>query len=301
MERVKSNWPIYYDTVYGGGNKFWDYKLLVHKIMSRKLLFVLKEIWFFFIKELRSVIFAGSFLVLLFLSNYISIPGLYRYDFLFIGAVLIQVLLLAFKLETKDEAKNIILFHVIGLILEIYKTHPSVGSWSYPEAGYFKILNVPLYSGFMYAAIGSYVASAWKNLKMRLEHAPSYTLSLCLAILIYVNFFMNHFIQDIRYIALFPLVFILYFKTKIYFTPHLNTYSMPVIVGFFLTGLFVWFAENIASFYGAWKYPDQLVTWNAVSVQKISSWFLMVIISFIIVSYLKHYKESNKIGPHSSI
>jgi uncharacterized membrane protein YoaT (DUF817 family) len=263
-------------------------------ILFQKVQFAVIDAWFFFIKELKSVIFAGSFLGLLFVSNYVSIPGLYRYDFLFIGAVLIQILLLVFKLETKDEAKNIILFHLIGLVLEIYKTHPSVGSWSYPEAGFFKILNVPLYSGFMYAAIGSYIASAWKNLKMKLEHAPSYPLLLCLAVMIYVNFFTNHFIQDMRYLVLFPLVVILYFKTKIYFTPHLRTYSMPVILGFFLTGLFVWFAENIATFYGAWKYPDQLATWNVVSFQKISSWFLMVIISFIIVCYLKHYKDVRK-------
>ena len=40
-------------------------------------------------------------------------------------------------LETKDELKVITVFHLIGLLLEIYKVH--FGSWSYPEEAYSKI------------------------------------------------------------------------------------------------------------------------------------------------------------------
>jgi uncharacterized membrane protein YoaT (DUF817 family) len=57
------------------------------------------------------------------------------------------------KLETIDELKVICLFHIIGLILELYKVH--MGSWSYPEEGWSKIQGVPLYSGFMYASVAS--------------------------------------------------------------------------------------------------------------------------------------------------
>ncbi len=125
------------------------------------LKFFATELFYFVVKELRSLIFALSFVFVLFISNYVSIPGLYRYDFLFVGAIIIQFLLLVFKLETKDEMKTIFLFHIIGLCLEIFKTSPAVGSWSYPEIGYLKVFNVPLYSGFMYAAVGSYIAYAW--------------------------------------------------------------------------------------------------------------------------------------------
>ena len=59
---------------------------------------------------------------------------------------------------------------------------------------------------------------------------------------------------------------------------------------FLLIALFVWIAENIGTFYGAWQYPSQIHAWQIVSFQKITSWFLMVIISFIIVAYLKHVK-----------
>jgi uncharacterized membrane protein YoaT (DUF817 family) len=79
-----------------------------------------------------------------------------RYDALFIGALLIQCLLLFLRLETWREAKVILVFHIIGTIMEIFKTQH--GSWNYPEAGLIRIGNVPLFSGFMYASVGSYIA-----------------------------------------------------------------------------------------------------------------------------------------------
>jgi uncharacterized membrane protein YoaT (DUF817 family) len=253
----------------------------------------IKDFIAFVLKEAKSALFAGIFLFLIFASNYIHIPGLYRYDFLFLAAVLIQIIMLACKLETKDEAKTILFFHILGLILEIYKTNPAIGSWSYPEAGYLKILNVPLYSGFMYAAIGSYVAAAWKNLQLKLVKPPEYRASVLLCLLIYINFFTNHFVHDIR-IILIPAIFLFYWKTKITFTPRTRAYQIPLTLGFILIAFFVWIAENIGTFYGAWIYPLQIHAWQAVSTQKITSWFLMVIISFIIVAYLKHIKEGRK-------
>ena len=135
----------------------------------------------FGLKEARSSFFAGSFLFLLILSNYWRPDFISRPDLLFLSAILIQVVMILAKLETIDEAKTIALFHVIGLILELYKTSPQVGSWSYPELGIFHIAGVPLYSGFMYASIGSYVAQTWKVFKLNLVRAPSYKISLLLA------------------------------------------------------------------------------------------------------------------------
>src|SRR6185436_17703435 len=126
----------------------------------------LKEFIIFGLKQARACVFAGSFFVLLFISSHIPLFGLPRYDFLFIAAVLIQAVLYFTKLETKDEVKVIFLFHIIGLDLELYKTSPHIGAWSYPEAGYLKIATVPLYSGFMYAAVGSYISQAWKIFKL---------------------------------------------------------------------------------------------------------------------------------------
>src|SRR3989344_6430079 len=86
----------------------------------------------FGIKEARACIFAGSFFVLLFASNYIPLFGFARYDFIFVAAVLLQVILFLTKIETWDEIKTIFLFHILGTALELFKTHPAIGSRSHP-------------------------------------------------------------------------------------------------------------------------------------------------------------------------
>lgn len=250
----------------------------------------LKEFLVFGLKQIRACVFAGSFFLLLFLSHHLPLFGLARYDFLFLAAVGIQILLVMTKLETIDEVKVIFLFHIIGLMLELFKTQPSVGSWSYPEAGILKLSTVPLYSGFMYAAVGSYISQAWKVFKIELTNAPPYWLAVLLGILIYLNFFTHHFIPDLRWI-LAALVIVLYWKTKVHFTVTDTRRTMPVALSFLLIAFFVWVAENISTYLGAWKYPDQLITWTPVTMHKISSWSLLVIISFIIIAYLKHYKK----------
>lgn len=244
----------------------------------------------FGIKQARAAVFSGSFFVLLFLSNHIPLYGFARYDFLFLSAIAIQIILYLLKWETKDEVKVIFLFHIIGLVLELYKTSAFVGSWSYPEPAFFKVLTVPLYSGFMYAAIGSYIGQAWKIFNLRLENYTRYFPSLILCVLIYLNFFTNHYIYDFR-LFLIIAVFLLFWKTKVYFTPLATERWMPLPISFILIAFFIWVAENISTYLGAWQYPDQIHAWSVVSTQKVTSWFLMVIISFILIAYLKHFKK----------
>jgi len=243
----------------------------------------------FGIKEARACIFAGSFFFLLFASNHIPLFGFARYDFLFVAAILLQVILYLTKVETWDEVKVIFLFHIVGLVLETFKT--SVGSWSYPEDAFFKIGTVPLFSGFMYAAVGSYIAQAWRILKIELEEPPSYFWSVVLCVAIYINFFLNYFIPDLR-LLLIPAVFLFFARTSIIFVVTDVRRKVPLTLGFCLTAFFTWIAENISTFYGAWQYPSQIHAWAAVSTQKMTSWFLLVILSFIVIAYLKHYKES---------
>lgn len=252
--------------------------------------FDMKEFLIFGIKQAQAAIFAGSFFLLLFISNQIPLGGLARYDFLFIAAVAIQAVLYFTKLETKDELKVIFLFHIIGLVLELYKTSPGVGSWSYPESGILKIATVPLYSGFMYAAIGSYISQAWKIFKLELINYKHYLISVLLCSLIYLNFFTNHYIYDFRLFLIIG-VFIFFWKTRVYFTVTDNRRWMPMNLAFLLIAFFIWIAENISTYLGAWQYPNQVHTWTIVSTGKITSWFLMVIISFILIAYLKHFKR----------
>ena len=247
----------------------------------------------FGVRQSYAAAFAGSFFVLLFISNYLPLYGLARYDFLFIAALLIQLALFLLKIETWNEIKVVFLFHIIGFMLELYKTSPGIGSWSYPEEGVLKIATVPLFSGFMYAAVGSYISLSWKYMRLSLENAPKYTLSLLLSVLIYFNFFTHHFLPDFRYLLMLA-VFILFFRTRVYFTVTKKRRWMPMNLAFLLIAFFIWIAENISTFLGAWKYPDQIHTWTLVGTGKITSWFLLVIISFIIVAYLKHYRSTHR-------
>lgn len=243
----------------------------------------------FGVKQAQACVFAGSFFVLLFVSHHVTF-GIPRYDFLFMAAVFIQILLVMFNIETWDEVKVIFFFHIIGLLLELFKTHPAIGSWSYPEFGYLKIHTVPLYSGFMYAAVGSYLSQAWRIFHVRLTHYPPYRFSVTLAALIYINFFTHHFLYDFRWI-LASLVAMTFSKTMVHFTIKKEERKMPLTIAFILIAFFIWVAENISTFFGAWKYPDQLFTWTMVSFHKITSWSLLVIISFILITHLKHIKK----------
>lgn len=251
-----------------------------------------REFVAFGIKEAQSCVFAGSFFALLFISTQVQFDAIPRYDLILIGAVLIQIALVASGIETRDELKMIAAFHVIGLVLELYKTHPSIGSWSYPEDGFTKIAGVPLYSGFMYSAVGSYVAQAWRRLDLQMVRYPNRGVTIFLCVAIYVNFFTNHFLWDARYLLIFAVVTV-FGRSRVYFTPLHRTYWMPVWVSFGLIGFFVWVAENISTFFGAWQYPNQALGWDVVEPNKLVSWALLVILSVVLIAELRLTKDGN--------
>lgn len=56
--------------------------------------------------------------------------------------------------------------------------------------------------------------------------------------------------------------------------------------------VFIWLAENISTFWGVWRYPNQLGAWSAVHVSKWSSWSLLAVKTFTIIAHLKHIKAS---------
>lgn len=194
------------------------------------------------------------------------------------------------KLETLDELKAVALFHLAGFALEVFKVSGSIQSWAYPEAAYTKFWGVPLFSGFMYASVGSYIIQAWRLFDLRIRHHPSYWMAALIALLIYVNFFTHHYIGDYRwYLAACALG--LYARSTVQFRTWDTTRSMPLFLAFILIGFFIWLAENIGTFFGVWRYPNQIGAWSAVHVSKWSSWSLLVIMSFTIIAHLKHIKR----------
>ena len=265
-------------------------KLVVERLAGRvlpaKAAAYLSEFLVFGIKEAASCVFAGSFLFLLAISSHVRIPGLARYDFLFLSAIAIQIVLVAARLENWREVAVLSLFHLIGMGLELFKTSPAVRSWSYPEHAFFHLRTVPLYSGFMYASVASYIMQAWRYLNVRMSCFPNFWMAVSLSALIYANFFTDHYLPDIRWF-LFAAVIALFWKTRVHFTSLRVERKMPLVLSFLLTGFFIWIAENIGTFFGAWVYPNQARQWAIVGPAKISSWTLLVIISFIIVAALK--------------
>lgn len=239
--------------------------------------------------QAMSCIFPVAIFGTLALTSVIDIPLFCRYDAILLILLGVQYFMYRSGLETLDEIKVICIFHVIGLCLELYKVW--MGSWAYPEPGFTKIFGVPLYSGFMYASVASFMCQVWRRLRMDMTDWPGLIPSALLGGAIYLNFFTHHFIPDFRW-WLTALVFIVFRKTRIIYRVRTTTYRMHLSVAFILVGFFIWLAENIATFFGAWKYPDQVQAWQLVSFSKISSWFLLVIISVIIVAQLKHVKAN---------
>jgi uncharacterized membrane protein YoaT (DUF817 family) len=256
----------------------------------------LLEFFYFGLKEARACLF-----VVLFFTAVFSVPrsglwGIPRYDVLLIIALAIQAWMVWAKLETFDELKAICLFHVIGFVLEVFKTSGGIRSWAYPDFAYSKILGVPLFSGFMYAAVGSYVIQAWRLLDVRIRHHPPYWMAGLNAVVIYANFFTHHYIGDYRwYIAACTLG--LYARATVIFRPLDRDRSMPLLLAFVLIGFFIWLAENISTFFGVWRYPNQIGAWAVVHLGKWSSWSLLVIMTFTIVANLKHIKSRIHVPP----
>ncbi|MGV7208084.1 DUF817 domain-containing protein [Oxalobacteraceae bacterium A2-2] len=249
------------------------------------------EFLYFGIKEARACLFAGLFFGAVFLVPRTGLFGLPRYDVLLAVALAIQAWMVWARLETIDELKAVTLFHLVGFALEAFKVSGAIQSWSYPDFAYTKVLGVPLFSGFMYAAVGSYIIQAWRLFDLRIRHHPPYWMAVLIALLIYANFFTHHYIGDYRwYLAACALG--LYARTTVVFRPLDRERGMPLALSFVLIGFFIWLAENISTFWQVWSYPNQLGAWSAVHVSKWSSWSLLVVMTFTIVAHLKHIKAS---------
>lgn len=174
----------------------------------------------------------------------------------------------------------IFLFHLTGTAMEWFKVN--AGSWSYPEPALLKVLGVPLFSGFMYASVGSYMARVIRIFDMRFAPYPPFWMTLLLAAAIYVNFFAHHFLPDIR-VVLFGATILLFARTRVWFRVHDRNLWMPMPLAAFLSSLALWVAENVGTATGTWLYSGQMPgQW--VGFGKIGSWYLLLYVAFVTVS-----------------
>lgn len=243
------------------------------------------ELLVFGAKCALSCLFPVFIFAILLLTKQFGIEGLPRYDLMLLLCIGMQVLMVATGLETKDELKVICLFHLLGLAMEIHKVHH--GDWSYPAFAYTKVFGVPLFSGFMYASVASFMTQSFRYFRTELHHWPRLAAGI-VGIAIYLNFFTNEYIPDVRWIII-PALFIVFWKTYVTFNT-IRQRSMPIVLSFLCICFFVWIAENIAMFLGAWQYGHQQGSWELVKLGIVGSWFLLVIVSFILVAELKRVK-----------
>lgn len=205
-----------------------------------------------------------------------------RYDLLFLYALSLQIGFLVFRLETPKEAKVILLFHLTGTAMELFKVN--AGSWAYPEDAVLKLYGVPLFSGFMYAAVGSYMARVIRIFDMNFAPYPPFWTTVLLALAIYGNFFAHHYLPDARYVLMVATV-LLFLRTRVWFTLNRTRRWMPLPLAAFLTSIFLWIAENIGTNTGTWLYTGQS-TLDLVHLSKMGSWYLLLYVSFTTVTLI---------------
>ncbi len=241
----------------------------------------LAEFTMFVLKQGWACLFGGLLLAALIFTNAIWTDdwAIARYDALFIYAVTLQACMLLFRLETWAEARVIALFHLTGTGMEFFKI--AAGSWAYPEEAVFMIAGVPLFSGFMYASVGSYIARVVRIFGMTFAPYPPFWMTVALACAIYVNFFAHHFLPDMRAV-LFLATVLVFGRTRITFTVG-QTYWMPLPVAAFLASSFLWIAENIGTLTGTWVYAGS-AEFDWASLSKMGSWYLLLYVSFVTVT-----------------
>jgi uncharacterized membrane protein YoaT (DUF817 family) len=200
-----------------------------------------------------------------------------RYDVLLGYGLLISVLARRLGRESSRDLTVIACCHLAGLVFELAKVR--LGSWSYPEEALTKFGGVPLYSGFLYAAVGSYVCRAWHLFGLGLYRYRARAMA-ALALAVYANFLTHHWLPDARWL-LAGLLLCATAGTRVGYTVGPQRYRMPLALAFALIGFFLWVAENAATYAGAWSYPHQLDGWEPVSLSKFAAWSLLITVLFV--------------------
>ena len=255
---------------------------------------VLCDLFEFTRLQFLSAIFGISvFVILAATGAWSPIP---RYDLVLLLCLAVQWLMVRYKLESIGELKTICIFHALGLALEVWKVHH--GSWAYPDEGLIRIGGVPLYSGFMYASVASYICQAWKRFDLQMHPLPPPWLAVGLAMAAYLNFFANAYTADLRWWVI-GAVMLSYARTRCSFTLNGRGYWLPLNAAFVLIALFIYIGENLGTLLGGWQYPNQEAAWSIVHQSKISSWFLLIIVSYIIVAWLKSRVSAEERSPNT--
>lgn len=235
-------------------------------------------------KQVQSCAFAFSLVGLLATTRIVSLPWMTRYDWMFVFCVAIQLLMVKLRFETWRDAAIVGVFHILGTALEVYKV--AQGSWSYPEPATLVVAGVPLFAGFMYGSVASYMCLAWKKLNLRASGWPTPSTALIVAALIYFQFFAPIWRLEARLLMLAG-VFAVFWRSRVHFDCAGARWQMPMPLAFALIGAMIYAAENIGTAVGAWRYPNQANGWEWVHPTKMLAWTLLMTVSLIVVAEYK--------------
>ncbi len=258
---------------------------------SWRLRFV--ELVVFGLKQAWACVFGALMLLLLVAARTLHPDDavIARADVLVLAAVAVQIAMLALRLESLREMGVIAVFHVVGTVMEVFKT--AAGSWQYEAEGLLRIGEVPLYTGFMYAAVGSYMVRVMRLFDLRFTRYPPLLATVLLAAAIYANFFTHHYLPDARWVLLVAMV-VLYGRCVMTFRNHRRApwRRMPVLAAFLGVALLLWIAENVGTAAGAWIYPHQQAGWHLVPSTKFVSWLLLMMVSVVLVTLVHRPREA---------
>src|SRR3954453_5694793 len=164
------------------------------------------EVGVFVVKQAWACLFGASLLVVIVAVRlwYPDDATLAPNDFLTLSAIAIQIVMIATRLESGRELWVVVLFHVTGTVMELFKT--DVGSWTYATDGVLRVAAVPMFSGFMYAAVGSYMVRVYRLFDLEFSRYPRRWMTVIVGALIYANFFTHHWWWDLRWVLLIAVI-----------------------------------------------------------------------------------------------
>ena len=193
------------------------------------------------------------------------------------AGLLLIGLVFALGVNRWEDALPMGLVFLLGIGLELQKTR--LGAWDYAEGGVLMLGAKPLFVGFMYAAVASYVIRSLRLKELTVVLLPHWSVALGFSAVIYGAFFVN---LPIWFRPILLVVAVFAFQRARVIAPSGSWLPVPVALG--LAALLLWVAENVGTFTGTWTYrgqsPGELVTFS-----KIGAWFLLLNVVFWVVTY----------------
>ena len=178
--------------------------------------------------------------------------------------------------------------------MEIFKT--GAGSWIYPEPSVLRIAGVPLFSGFMYAAVGSYHRARVAHLGLPLRALSADLAAGGAGGRVYANFFTHHYLPDMR-LGLFVASALIYGPCMLYYRPDRRSGRCRC-----WSALCWWRCSSGSPRTSALSpapgsIPARQRGWHPVSLDKLGSWYLLMIISFVLVAAVHREPPADSNAP----